>query len=920
MSDITANVVVSMPSQLFTLARSFKANTNGKIYIGKIDTDPVNPANQIQVYLENENGTYVPVSQPIIINSGGYPVYNGQITKFVTVQGHSMAIYDAYGAQQFYYPNVLKYDPDQFSAELNKVDGASLIGSGNYSDIRSYSGSGHKIQCYGRSAIGDGGEGMFVRDDADTTTVDNGGTVLVDSAGRRWKRELRTVVYTTWFAAGNGVDDDTIPLKNAIIESASKFKRLIWLAGTYLVSRIKVSGDNYVYDWEAAGKVVLKSTASSPLGPAWIDDYFIRIEGGSATAIAYNSTINPGDTSVSINSTYTLDADDVLMIYGNRLIQTDNRGQACEGEMHLIKSFDAVTRKAELTGSAYFFYSANNDYTTAVTAVASSGEFSFGNDTTLTAQYNQVKVTGVTGANAGISRYITHWNNTTKTAKFEYVQGPFPFAPAVGDTFRVTRRADLYKRKPCYGRITGDFHFVRPITYNAVAGDLGFRGLVIDGAVDMHIEGITVSGFSETGIFLESCYRTTLLNIYTEYANRAYSLFDGTGYGVEVYNCSYCTVENLVAFACRRGLDVSGTQMVSLYNNVINPVAMGGGMAYDGVKFFPGGDTRNSCCGGHGPSYETSFIGGNSINQYYAAVIRGLNEVYDGLSSRGFSGPAVFFIRYSGGGFTIQNCNYIDGFTEASLPSSLRYKPVPAPQRDNRPLVFIDTSLAQTDRNSYYKELPVVIKGNTARAVTKGFIRFEVEDALTPLIQNIYFGGNLCIANPETSTSSTGLTEAVMVYSSVPNAKVVRNFHDLGGNRIIPTGAGYTSCGMFNTPDGIAGVIVQPDGKYLITIDPGKSVGVLVSGYVPNIRLTLHDILRLQFSASAVGVMLHRGDATDYSPLKDVNKQYLALKTGVLTDGSGDDGKLNVSFDIATVYFSNRLPNTITLAVEIAGI
>ncbi|EOW21967.1 phage head-binding domain-containing protein [Escherichia coli] len=115
MTDITANVIVSMPSQLFTMARSFKAVANGKIYIGKIDTDPVNPENQIQVYVENEDGSHVPVSQPIIINAAGYPVYNGQIAKFVTVQGHSMAVYDAYGAQQFYFPNVLKYDPDQFS-------------------------------------------------------------------------------------------------------------------------------------------------------------------------------------------------------------------------------------------------------------------------------------------------------------------------------------------------------------------------------------------------------------------------------------------------------------------------------------------------------------------------------------------------------------------------------------------------------------------------------------------------------------------------------------------------------------------------------------------------------------------------------------------------------------------------------------
>lgn len=133
MSDIIPNVVVSQPAQLFTLARSFKANANGKVYIGQIDTDPVNPANQVQVYIDPEDGSDpIPVPQPIIINAAGYPVYNGQIAKFVTVEGHSMAIYDAYGSQQFYYPNVLKYDPDQFeqrfTAELQSAAGSSMVG------------------------------------------------------------------------------------------------------------------------------------------------------------------------------------------------------------------------------------------------------------------------------------------------------------------------------------------------------------------------------------------------------------------------------------------------------------------------------------------------------------------------------------------------------------------------------------------------------------------------------------------------------------------------------------------------------------------------------------------------------------------------------------------------------------------------
>ncbi|MCL8556982.1 phage head-binding domain-containing protein, partial [Proteus mirabilis] len=132
MSDIIPNVVVSMPSQLFTLARKFQAASNGKIYIGKIDSDPTLPENQIQVYLENEDGSHIPVHQPLIINQAGFPVYNGQIAKFVTVEGHSMAVYDSYGEQQFYYPNVLKYSPDQFESrfknELSQPDGYTLIG------------------------------------------------------------------------------------------------------------------------------------------------------------------------------------------------------------------------------------------------------------------------------------------------------------------------------------------------------------------------------------------------------------------------------------------------------------------------------------------------------------------------------------------------------------------------------------------------------------------------------------------------------------------------------------------------------------------------------------------------------------------------------------------------------------------------
>ncbi|ELZ5573944.1 tail fiber domain-containing protein [Escherichia coli] len=119
-----SNYLISMPANPFSMPRQFKAVANGKIWIGQPDTDPSNTANQIPVYIVNENGTEVQVAQPILINAGGFPVLNGQIRKFVTVQNYSMLIQDAYGAQQFYFEDVAKYDPDQLRKQLEDPDGA----------------------------------------------------------------------------------------------------------------------------------------------------------------------------------------------------------------------------------------------------------------------------------------------------------------------------------------------------------------------------------------------------------------------------------------------------------------------------------------------------------------------------------------------------------------------------------------------------------------------------------------------------------------------------------------------------------------------------------------------------------------------------------------------------------------------------
>lgn len=75
-------------------------------------------------------------------------------------------------------------------AQLADVDSAKLIGKATYAEIRAYSGDATVIECLGRTSTYKPGFGRFYRDDLDTVTVDDGGCVLVDALGRRWKRDL----------------------------------------------------------------------------------------------------------------------------------------------------------------------------------------------------------------------------------------------------------------------------------------------------------------------------------------------------------------------------------------------------------------------------------------------------------------------------------------------------------------------------------------------------------------------------------------------------------------------------------------------------------------------------------------------------------------------------------------------------------
>lgn len=88
----------------------------------------------------------------------------------------------------------------------------------------------------GYFAVGDGGDGVYRYDSTDTTTADNGGSVIVAADGARWKL-FQTMPFTIrqFGAVGDGTTNDYPAINNALTATANGGNVLV-PPGTYRVA------------------------------------------------------------------------------------------------------------------------------------------------------------------------------------------------------------------------------------------------------------------------------------------------------------------------------------------------------------------------------------------------------------------------------------------------------------------------------------------------------------------------------------------------------------------------------------------------------------------------------------------------------------------------------------------------------------
>ena len=147
-------------------------------------------------------------------------------------------------------------------AELANNDGAGLIGSMSYAQLRSYSGSQTTVNVWGISSFFDGAAGQFKVNSSDTISADDGGTILVDSLGRRWYRVFSGTLDVRWFGAkADGVTDDTASINRA----AALGGEIHLPSGSYLISssiNTTISGTKIIGSGVCNCKIYQSSSSS----------------------------------------------------------------------------------------------------------------------------------------------------------------------------------------------------------------------------------------------------------------------------------------------------------------------------------------------------------------------------------------------------------------------------------------------------------------------------------------------------------------------------------------------------------------------------------------------------------------------------------------------------------------------------------
>lgn len=239
---------------------------------------------------------------------GGYPLNarlmldNGDIVRSTVANNTTNPNVDMAGWVKTNSASQIFDESGESQQEINDLSGHSRLMFKDYADIRGYSGLGTRIFVSNKWL-----RGSFIYDSSDASSVDNGGTIIVDSLGRRWKREFSGAVKAYWFGAPTGVNDQ-VQINKAII-AAVDCKELVDLRGAAWgingTIRFNELSGGYISD--------RRSTITVNVGGTFESGYVVEIGDptkayGSGRVVAFKCQghliVNASSRSIVLNGVY----------------------------------------------------------------------------------------------------------------------------------------------------------------------------------------------------------------------------------------------------------------------------------------------------------------------------------------------------------------------------------------------------------------------------------------------------------------------------------------------------------------------------------------------------------------------------------------------------------------------------------------
>jgi len=392
---------------------------NAQIYIGVADLDPQPIGNQIQAYIVQENGTQVAVPQPIRTSAGGIPTFNGSPVQIAVAEtAYSIKVLNSIGSQIYYQPNntdlalidaaQVSYTPAGTGAVATTVEDvldAQLMV--DYVALRAYTGLAKTVRITGllTTAQPQGIAGFFQYDQTDTTSADNGGTIIVDVIGRRWKRLFNNNIELAWFdVTTDGTGDNSTKIRSAVAAVAA-------------LSRGTSSGRRAFHPAIILPFGTIRFTEAGTLTDQFGAGVGLRYvgQGMENTRLLYENSVDPAASSFAAKTTsiFNFELQDMTISVSNfkRFLLHENGGQGGSALFHdRVKMIGNFDRYCEVRGTTL---GSETVWNTIFAVLPSAGTFLYVNDTnpqSLNHTFSGCTIGAFAGGGATVLKFLAGGN------------------------------------------------------------------------------------------------------------------------------------------------------------------------------------------------------------------------------------------------------------------------------------------------------------------------------------------------------------------------------------------------------------------------------------------------------------------------------------------------------------------------------